>query len=112
AVFTLQIGEHLYNPIGTVHGGMSCTLLDSAMGCAVQSALPDGFGFTTLDLNVSFVRAITLAVPYVRAEGEVVSSGRRVGTARGRIFGPDGTLYAHGVTTCLVFPIGGDAAAK
>ena len=103
ATFQLDIGEHLYNPIGSVHGGVFCTALDSAMGCAVHSALATGQAYTTLELHVNLVRGLGLATPTVTAEGEIVSLGRRVATASGRLVGPDGTLYAHATTTCLVF---------
>jgi uncharacterized protein (TIGR00369 family) len=102
-VFELETGEHLYNPIGSVHGGIISTVLDSAMGCAVHSMLAVGQGYTTLELKVNFDRALTIAVPRVRAEGEIVTSGRRVATAVGRVVGPDGTLFAHSSTTCLIF---------
>src|SRR6266852_8382817 len=101
--FGLDVGEHLYNPIGSVHGGVFCTLLDSAMGCAVHTTLPRGQGYTTLELKVNLVKALTVHTANVVAEGQVISSGRRVVTASGRIVGPDGTLYAHGTTTCLIF---------
>ncbi len=101
--FTLDIGEHLYNPIGSVHGGIYCTLLDSAMGCAVHTTIPRGQAYTTLELKVNIVKAMTLQTGSVVAEGQVISMGRRVATASGRIVGPDGTLYAHGTTTCLIF---------
>jgi len=101
--FTLDVGEHLYNPIGSVHGGVCCTLLDSAMGCAVHTTLPVGLAYTTLELKVNLVKALTIRTPKVVAEGEVITSGRRVATASGRIIGPDGTLYAHATTTCLIF---------
>ncbi len=99
--FSLEVGEHLYNPIGSVHGGVFCTLLDSAMGCAVHSTLGPGQAYTTLELKVNLVRALTLDTPNVVATGQVISAGRRVITASGQITGPDGTLYAHATTTCL-----------
>jgi uncharacterized protein (TIGR00369 family) len=99
--FSLEIGEHLYNPIGSVHGGIFCTLLDSAMGCAVHSTLGPGQAYTTLELKVNLVKALTLNTPSVVATGQVISAGRRVVTASGQITGPDGTLYAHATTTCL-----------
>ena len=102
-VFGLDVGEHLYNPIGSVHGGVFCTLLDSAMGCAVHSSLDRGQAYTTLELKVNIVKALTLSTPSVVATGQVVSAGRRVATASGQITGLDGTLYAHATTTCLVF---------
>lgn len=92
-----------YNPLGSVHGGWFATLLDSALGCAVHSALPAGKGYTTLELKVNIVRALTDAVPLVRAEGKLVHLGRQVATAEARLVGPDGKLYAHATTTCLVF---------
>src|SRR5690348_10183784 len=92
-----------YNPLGSVHGGWFATLLDSALGCAVHSALPAGKGYTTLELKMNIVRALTDAVPLVRAEGKLIHLGRQVATAEARLIGPDGKLYAHGTTTCLVF---------
>ncbi len=100
--FALDIGDHLYNPIGSVHGGVFCTLLDSAMGCAVHASLDRGQAYTTLELKVNIVKALTVKTPGVVATGQVVSAGRRVITASGEITGPDGTLYAHATTTCLV----------
>ena len=92
-----------YNPLGSVHGGWFATLLDSALGCAVHSALPAGKGYTTLELKVNIVRALTDAVPLVRAEGKLIHLGRQVATAEARLAGPDAKLYAHATTTCLVF---------
>lgn len=100
--FGLDVGEHLYNPIGSVHGGVFCTILDSAMGCAVHSSLDRGQAYTTLELKVNIVKALTVKTPSVVATGQVISAGRRVVTASGQITGPDGTLYAHATTTCLV----------
>jgi len=102
--FGLDVDERLYNPLGSVHGGVLSTLLDSAMGCAVHTTLPEELTFTTVELHVNFVRAVRAGAGRIRAEGEVISSGRRVATASGRIVGPDGALYAHGSTTCLVLP--------
>jgi uncharacterized protein (TIGR00369 family) len=92
-----------YNPLGTVHGGWFCTLLDSAVGCAVHTTLPAGKGYTTLELKVNMLRPLTDAVPLVRAQGKVIHTGRQVATAEGRIVGPDGKLYAHATTTCMIF---------
>ena len=108
-VFGLDVGEHLYNPIGSVHGGVFCTLLDSAMGCAVHSTLDRGQAYTTLELKVNIVKALTMDTPGVVATGQVLTTGRRVATASGQITGPDGTLYAHATTTCLVFEPGAGA---
>jgi uncharacterized protein (TIGR00369 family) len=99
--FSLEVGEHLYNPIGSVHGGVFCALLDSAMGCAAHSTLDRGQAYATLELKANLVKALTVNTPSVVATGQVISSGRRVITASGQITGPDGTLYAHGTTTCL-----------
>ena len=96
--------EH-YNPIGSVHGGYAATLLDSCMSCAVQSTLPRGSGYTTLEFKVSLVRAITAGTGIVRAEGRVLTSGRRIGTSEGRIVDADGKLLAHGTATCLVLEL-------
>src|SRR5262245_8539952 len=92
-----------YNPLGTVHGGWFATLLDSAVACAVHSTLPAGKAYTTLELKLNIVRALTDEVPLVRAEGRVIHAGRQVATAEGRLVGPDSTLYAHATTTCLIF---------
>ncbi|HWZ28379.1 MAG TPA: PaaI family thioesterase [Gemmatimonadales bacterium] len=95
-----------YNPLGVVHGGWITTVLDSAMGCAVHSTLPAGKAYTTLELKVNFIRPVTLAVQLVRAEGRLIHAGRQVATAEGRLVGPDGKLYAHATTTCLIFDRG------
>ena len=96
-----------YNPLGSVHGGWFATLLDSALGCAVHTMMPPGRGYTTAELSVNLVRAITTDVPRVRAEGRVVHGGRQLATADARLVGPDGKLYAHATTTCLVFELPG-----
>ncbi|NDY93421.1 PaaI family thioesterase [Ideonella livida] len=103
AVFQGRPGRQHYNPLGTVHGGWFATLLDSAVACAVHTLLPAGKLYTTLELKLNIVRALTDRVPLVRAEGVVVHPGRQVATAEGRLYGPDGQLYAHASTTCLVF---------
>ncbi len=103
AVLTVQPAEYHYNPIGVVHGGLAATLLDSAMACAVHSTLPTGTGYTTLEIKVNYVRALTSETGEVRAEATVIHRGGRIATAEGRLVGPDGTLYAHGTTTCLIF---------
>ena len=101
-VFQAMPGLQHYNPIGSVHGGFTATLLDSAMGCAVQSMLPAGTIYTTLEFKISLVRAITKETGEVRAEGRALNVGRRVGTAEGRLLDSKGRLLAHGTTTCLV----------
>ena len=94
-----------YNPIGSVHGGWYATLLDSALGSAVQTTLPVGRGYTTVELGVNLVRGATLKTGPLRAIGTVIHSGRQLATAEARIVGPDGKLYAHGTTTCMVFEL-------
>jgi uncharacterized protein (TIGR00369 family) len=103
AVFTCEPAEYHYNPNGTVHGGVAATLLDSAMSCAVHTTLGVGDRYTTLELKVNFVRAVTIDTGRVRAEGTVVHRGRTIATAEGRLIAErDGKLLAHGVTTCLI----------
>ena len=97
-------GAHL-NPSGTVHGGVTATLLDSCMGLAIQSMLEKGIGSTTLEFKISLVRAITPDTGQIRAEGTVLNCGRRIGTAEGRVTDAKGRLLAHGTTTCLIFPV-------
>jgi len=103
-VVTATPNQTHLNPSGTVHGGLAATLLDSAMGLAIQSTLEPGVGSTTLEFKISLVRPITPDTGPIAAEGVVLSCGRRVGTAEGRITDRDGRLLAHGTTTCLIFP--------
>ncbi len=103
AVFTVEPAEYHYNPIGVVHGGLAATLLDSAMGCAVHSTLPAGVGYTTLEIKVNYVRALTAETGEVRCEARAIHIGGRTATAEGRVVDADGKLYAHGTTTCLIF---------
>jgi uncharacterized protein (TIGR00369 family) len=105
AIFQGHPGHAYYNPLGTVHGGWFATLLDSCVGCAVHAALPAGQSYTTVELKINIVRALTDAVPLVRAEGRVIHLGRSLGTAEGRLVGPDGKLYAHATTTCFIFEV-------
>lgn len=102
-VVTAEPGSSHLNPAGTVHGGLAATLLDSCMGLAVQSTLETGIGQTTLEFKISLVRPITPETGEIRAEGVVLTRGRRVGTAEGRITDRAGRLLAHGTTTCLIF---------
>jgi len=95
-------GIHL-NPWGTVHGGLAATLLDSCMGLAIQSTLEKGIGSTILEFKISLVRPITPETGLITAEVVVLNSGRRIGTAEGRITDSKGRLLAHGTTTCLIF---------
>lgn len=102
-VTLLPTDAHL-NPAGTVHGGLTATLLDSCMGLAVQSMLDAGTSQTTLEFKISLLRPITPDTGPIRAEGHVLNCGRRVGTAEGRVTDAKGRLLAHGTTTCLIFP--------
>jgi uncharacterized protein (TIGR00369 family) len=101
-VFTAEPGEHHYNPIGVVHGGLAATLLDSAMGCAVHSLLPQGRAYTTLEIKVNYVRAIKRESGRLRAVASVVHMGGRIATAEGRLVDASGQLYAHATTTCIL----------
>jgi uncharacterized protein (TIGR00369 family) len=103
AVFEMTPGPQHYNPIGSVHGGIALTLLDSAMGCAVHTQLEAGVGYTTLEVKTNFVRPITADTGTIRCEGTVLHRGSRVATAEGRLTDPAGKLLAHGTTTCLIF---------
>jgi uncharacterized protein (TIGR00369 family) len=94
-----------YNPLGSVHGGWFATLLDSAVGCAVHTLMPVGRGYTTAELSVNIVRAASHKTGPLRAIGTVLHCGRQLATAEARIVGPDGKLYAHATTTCLVFEV-------
>lgn len=105
AVFQGTPGAGHLNPMGTVHGGWYATLLDSALGCAVHTLMPVGRAYTTAELSVNLVRSIGHKVKRVRAEGKVIHCGKQLATAEARLFGPDGTLYAHASTTCLVFDL-------
>jgi uncharacterized protein (TIGR00369 family) len=105
AIFQGTPGPEHLNPMGTVHGGWFATILDSALGCAVHTKMLPGRGYTTAELSVNIVRALTLKVPRVRAIGRVIHCGRQLATADAQLIGPDGTLYAHATTTCLVFDL-------
>ncbi|MBV9078979.1 MAG: PaaI family thioesterase, partial [Methylobacteriaceae bacterium] len=106
----LPVGEHLYNPLGSVHGGAIATILDSVLGCAVHSVQPRGRGYTTLEIKVNYVRAVTEAVGTVIAEGRVVHAGRQSAVAEAKLTDGAGKLYATASTTCLVFEIPAAAA--
>jgi uncharacterized protein (TIGR00369 family) len=103
-VITLVPSAAHLNPAGTVHGGLTATLLDSCMGLAVQSTLDKGTTQTTLEFKISLIRPITPETGEIRAEGRLVNCGRRIGTADGRVTDAQGRLLAHGTTTCLIFP--------
>jgi uncharacterized protein (TIGR00369 family) len=101
-VFAAEPSEYHYNPLGTVHGGVMATLLDSALGCSIQSMLPAGTSYTTLELKVNFLRPVTAKTGTMYAEGKVIHVGGRIGTAEGRLTDASGKLYAHGTTTCII----------
>ncbi|WP_422733663.1 PaaI family thioesterase [Micromonospora sp. WMMD558] len=97
--------EFHYNPLGTVHGGVISTLLDTAAGCAVHTTLPAGVGYTSLDLNVKFLRPVTVDSGTLRCEGTVLQRGRRTALAEARLTDTRGRLIAHATSTCLLFPV-------
>ena len=101
-VFLAEPAEYHYNPLGTVHGGVMATLLDSALGCAVQSMLPAGTSYTTLELKVNYLRPVTERTGTIYAEGKIIHVGGRIATAEGRLTDAAGKLYAHATTTCII----------
>ena len=103
AVFTVQPDERHYNGLGIAHGGLAATLLDSALGCAINAMMPAGKIFTTLEMKVNYVRPIRGERGVVRCEANVIHAGGRVAIAEGRIMDEDGKLYAHGTATCILF---------
>ncbi|MEU6665910.1 PaaI family thioesterase [Streptomyces sp. NPDC046727] len=104
-VFAVEPGEEHYNPIGSVHGGVYATLLDSAAGCCVQTVLPAGMGYTSLDLSVKFLRRITVDTGKVRAVGTVLSHGRRTALAQAELLDSEDRLLAHATSSCMIFPV-------
>lgn len=105
AVFQGTPGPGHLNPMGSVHGGWYASVLDSALGCAVHTRMPVGRAYTTLELKVNMIRALSPKVQRVRAIGEVIHVGSQTATSEARLVGPDGKLYAHATTTCLVFAL-------
>ena len=101
-IFQGTPGPQHYNPLGSVHGGYAATLLDTCMGCAVHTQLKQGQGYTTLDLRISYVRALTDKTGPIRAEGTLIHLGRSTALAEGRIYDAEGRLYATGTTTCMI----------
>lgn len=102
AVFEGEPDAHAYNPIGTVHGGYAATLLDSACGCAAHSKLAAGQGYTTLELKVAYHKAMTTTTGVVRAEGRVLTMGRRAAFAEAKLTDAAGRLYASATSTLLI----------
>ena len=104
-VFTGTPTSAHYNPLGGVHGGYTATLLDSCMACAVHTTVEAGYAYTTLEIKINYVRAINDKTGLLRAEGKVINAGRQIATAEGRLVDANGKLYAHGATTCMIFPL-------
>lgn len=103
-VMSVQTRPDFSNPLGTVHGGIAATLLDSVVGCAVHTMLPAGVSYTTLELKVNYVRAVQTNGQVITATGTIIHFGQRTATAEGRILDPRGKLVAHATTTCLILP--------
>lgn len=106
-VVSLETRPDFANPLGTVHGGIAATLLDSALGCAIHTTLPAGTGYTTLELKVNYIRAARTDGQTLTAEGTVIHVGRRTATAEGRVLDERGKLIAHATTTCMILPADG-----
>ena len=102
ASFVLRPDDRMLNPIGSIHGGIAATLLDSCMGCAVHTTLPAGAGYTTAQLNLHYLRSMQPGMGEVRAIGTVLHRGRKQSTAEGKLFDDQGRLLAHATTTCLI----------
>jgi uncharacterized protein (TIGR00369 family) len=103
AIFEFKPDEYHYNPIGSVHGGLASTVLDSSMGCALHSMLPEGAGYTMLELKVNFIRGIKKETGRMRCEGRVIHAGNRIATAKAEVTDPNGKLYCHATSTCMIF---------
>ena len=103
AMFSFEPQEFHYNPIGSVHGGVITAILDSAMGCSIHTLLPQGTGYTTLELKVNFIKAVTIKSGVLTATGKVIHSGSRTALVEAQLTGSDGKLYAHATSTCLIF---------
>ncbi|MFN8346580.1 MAG: PaaI family thioesterase [Spirosomataceae bacterium] len=105
AVFVFEPQEFHYNPIGSVHGGVISTMLDSAMGCTIQSALPHGTSYTTLELKVNFLRPVTKTCGQMKATGKIIHLGRKTALVEANLKDDSGKVYAHGVSTCMIFQV-------
>jgi uncharacterized protein (TIGR00369 family) len=103
--FTARPDESHYNPIGMIHGGFACTLLDSAAGCAVQTTLPQGYGYTSLEIKVSYLKALSSASGEITCVGRVIKPGRRAAFAEAELRDASGALIATASSTLLVFPL-------
>lgn len=104
-VLRVPAAEFHYNPLGTVHGGVIATMLDTATGCTVHSTLPAGVGYTSMDLSTRFLKPVTVASGLLTCEGAIISRGRRAATAEARLTDERGTLLAHATSACLLFEI-------
>jgi uncharacterized protein (TIGR00369 family) len=104
-VFRLEPQEFHYNPLGTMHGGVLATLLDSAAACAVHTTLPAGVGYTSLDLTTKFLRPVTVRSGLLRCEGVVLSRGKRTALAQAQVFDDAERLVAHATSSCMIFPV-------
>ena len=104
-VFTCRPDESAYNPIGAIHGGLVCTLLDSVTGCAVHSTLPQGKGYTSVEIKVNYLKAVRLSSGVLTATGTVVKSGSRVGFAEGVVTDASGAVVATATSTLLIFDL-------
>ncbi|TDW21682.1 PaaI family thioesterase [Kribbella kalugense] len=107
----LPAAEFHYNPLGSVHGGVIATLLDTAAGCTVHSTLPAGVGYTSLDLMTRFIKPVTVNSGTLRCEGAIISRGRRTAVAESRLYDERGKLLAHATSTCLLFELPPQAQA-
>ena len=103
AVFAVEPDERHYNGLGIAHGGLAATLLDSALGCAINTVMTAGRVFTTLEMEINYVRPMRRETGEVRCEALVLHAGSRVATAEGRIVDAAGKLYAHGTASCMLF---------
>jgi uncharacterized protein (TIGR00369 family) len=106
-VVTMKVQEFHYNPLGSVHGGVIATLLDTAAACSVHSTLAVGERYTSLDLTTKFLRPVTLESGLLTCEGNVIHRGRRVALAQAELKDEAGRLVAHATSSCLIFPLGG-----
>ena len=102
AVFSFIPQEFHYNPLGMVHGGVISAILDSAMGCSLHSTLPAGTGYTTVELKINFLKAITLKTGELMATGKIIHSGTKTALTEAQLIDQTGRIYAHGVSTCLI----------
>ena len=105
AVFEANLGMKHYNPLGSVHGGFAATILDSCMACAVQTMLDVGMGYTTIEFKITFLRPMTDQTGPVKAIGEVINVGRRLGVSEGKLIDAQGKIFAHATTSCMIFPL-------